>query len=551
MAPRYRDELDALRTAFPQPISDPVHDAYFVYSISRALDQIDALKGQSPILGGPVEPRWDQARSARLADERRSLEQVIPELVQSLEGMFIWGHPRCQVNVVPPPSIAAIIGVLLPATYNPNLCSEEGALRPAETEVRVSAMTAELVGYDPRRARGVFTFGGSGALLYGLKVGLEKALPGVSQRGLRDDVVVLASDQSHYACQSAAAWLGIGENQVWRVATQLDNAIDLAQLEAAWRRAQGEGRTVAALVATLGTTDAFGLDDLAGMVELRNRLANEFQLAYRPHVHADAVIGWAWSVFNHYDFADNPLQFRGRTVRSLAAATRWIAQLHQADSIGIDFHKTGFAPYVSSLVLFRDGVDLDRIARNREQMPYLYRTGEYHPGRYTLETSRSATGPLAALANLLLLGRTGLQTLLGHAVEMAETLREKLESHPDLSVLNRANVGPVTLFRVYPRGVDTFTVQQRERTDPSYRPRLLAHNQYNRRIYQHVLGEALKGRGVAISLTDCYRLSDYGEPIVALKSYVLSPFADADRMDSVVRHVLEARDAVEGDAAAG
>ena len=54
--------------------------------------------------------------------------------------------------------------------------------------------------------------------------------------------------------------------------------------------------------------------------------------------------------------------------------------------------------------------------------------------------------------------------------------------------------------------------------------------------------EALAGRGVAISLTDCYRQTDYGEPIVALKSYVLSPFADESRMESVVEHVLAARE---------
>ena len=42
--------------------------------------------------------------------------------------------------------------------------------------------------------------------------------------------------------------------------------------------------------------------------------------------------------------------------------------------------------------------------------------------------------------------------------------------------------------------------------------------------------EALAGRGVAISLTNCYRQTEFGDPIVALKSYVLSPFADEHRM---------------------
>jgi len=59
-----------------------------------------------------------------------------------------------------------------------------------------------------------------------------------------------------------------------------------------------------------------------------------------------------------------------------------------------------------------------------------------------------------------------------------------------------------------------------------------------------VHAEALAGKGVAISLTDCYRTTDYGEPIAALKSYVLSPFSDEGRMESVVSHVLAARDQI-------
>ena len=38
MTPIYRDLLAQLRTAFPAPVSDRVHDAYFVFSFLRALD---------------------------------------------------------------------------------------------------------------------------------------------------------------------------------------------------------------------------------------------------------------------------------------------------------------------------------------------------------------------------------------------------------------------------------------------------------------------------------------------------------------------------------
>jgi glutamate/tyrosine decarboxylase-like PLP-dependent enzyme len=516
-----------------------------VLSILRALDQVDGLKSEAPILGQPRGLDWHGALASRVQPEGRPLEHVIPELVSYFEGMFIWGHPRCQVHVVPPPSIASIIGVLLPSMYNPNLCSEEVSRRIAEAEIRVAAMSADLIGYDPRRAGGVFTFGGTGGLLYGVKVGLEKAAPGSLARGLKQDAVVVASDESHYSVLSVAGWLGIGQENVIRVPTAPDNSVRVQRLDEAVREAVAQGRKVAAIVATMGTTDAFGLDDLAAIRAARDHLVEELALPYHPHIHADAAIGWAWSVFADYDFVANPLGFRGRTLRALAAIDRRIRHLELADSVSLDFHKTGFAPYVSSLVLFKERADFDRISRGRDTMPYLYQSGHYHPGMFTLETSRSGAGPLAALANLLLLGKDGLRVLLGHAVDMSEALREGLESHPDLTVLNADNPGPVTLFRVYPHGVDTFLVDERERSDPSFRDELLAHNEYNRRIFERVHADALSGRGVAISVTDCHRRTDYGEPIVALKSYVLSPFADEAQMGTVIRQVLSARDAIE------
>jgi glutamate/tyrosine decarboxylase-like PLP-dependent enzyme len=540
MMPLYEQHLQSLRRAFPAPVSDPVHDGYVVFSLLRMLDRVDALKSLAPILGQPCQPDYDQAAAASIPEQHRPLEEVIPQLVECLGGMLITGHPRCQVNVVAHPSIASIAGVVLPSMYNPNLCSDESGRGFSAAEVRVAAMTARLVGYDAARSGGLFTFGGTGTLLYGVKIGLEKALPGTRERGCTAGSVILCSEHSHYACLNVAGWLGIGQDNVIRVPTHRDNAIDLEALEAAARDAISAGRRIAAIVATLGTTDAFGIDDLAAIHGLRERLVNDCQLDYRPHVHADAVIGWVWSVFRDYEFAANPLGFRGRTVRALAAAVNRIAHLPLADSLGVDFHKTGFAPYISSLFLLKDRDDFRVLVRERSTMPYLYHTGQYHPGMFTLETSRSATGVMAALANLLLLGREGFRTLVGHAVEMAELLRELIVARPELSIVNDDNVGPVTLFRAYPAGTDTFVVKEREQRDPSYRDELRRHNDLNRRIYQRVAADAFAGRGVAIGFTDNYRLTDYGEPIAALKSYVLSPFAEAAQMRTVVDCVLAA-----------
>ncbi len=546
--PRYYERLTHLRDTFPAPVSDRMRDAYFVFSIMRALDQIDDMKSEVPLLGQPQQLDYAAAEQATLAEEGRSVEDVARQLVGRLEGMPIWGHPRTQINVVPPPSIPSVIGALLPAIYNPNLVSDDTSYGLAVTETAVAAMTSSLVGYDPARSAGIFTFGGTGTTLYGARLGIEKAFPDAMDNGIGGNGVILASEQSHYCRLNVAGWLGLGEKQVIEVPTHLRNDIRIDRLEAAARAALDDGRRIVTLVATMGTTDAFGVDDLDAIVDLRDRLVEDYELDYTPHVHADAVIGWAWSVFNDYDFERNPLGFRPRTVRALAAAGRRISKLARADSIGIDFHKTGFTPYVSSLFLTRERDDLQLLVRGRDQMPYLFQSGERHPGVYTLETSRGGSGVLAAYANLHLFGRVGLRVLLGHLVEMAELLREHLEGHDSTTVLNDDGVGPVTVFRVYPDDVDTWTIKDRERTDPAARTDLLRHNDYNRRLFRHLYDRAMRGDGVHVSMTDCYRHTDYGEPMVGLKSFMLSPFIDEQHVERLVGDILEARRAIGADA---
>ena len=540
----YRDILEKIRIAFPQPVSDPIHDSYVVHSIMRALDQVDGLKTQLPILGSVVTGDFEQARRTTLPAEMSSVERVTADLVSYLRGMTIFGHPHTQQNVVPPPTISSLIGVLLASLHNPNLAWDEYSRLVALAEVEAVGMTAQLVGYDPQRADGVFTFGGTGTTLYGVKMGLEKACPGAMRTGISEDAVVFVSDAGHYCAHNVVGWLGMGTDNLVTIPTTDDNEMDLAHFEREARAALASGKKIAAIVATMGTTDAFGLDDLQGIVTLRDAWVDEFKLDYRPHVHADAVIGWAWSVFDDYDFGDNPLGFRPRTLRALAGACRRIRHLSLADSIGVDFHKTGFAPYVSSLVLFREREDLRLAARPPEQMPYLYHFGEHRPGTFTLETTRAGTGPLAALGNYRLFGKQGLQVILGYIVEMAQLLREHLEGHEGTTVLNRENFGTVTLFRTYPAGVDTFSIKRQEFNDAAYREVLLSNNDYNRAVFQYVHSEAMAGRGAVISTTECYRRTTYQEPIFALKSYILSPFVDEGDIEAVVAKVLEAREKI-------
>jgi glutamate/tyrosine decarboxylase-like PLP-dependent enzyme len=406
-----------------------------------------------------------------------------------------------------------------------------------------------LIGYDPQESGGLFTFGGTGTILYGCKLGIEKALGGRGmQEGIRENIKIFTSDVCHYSHQTVAAWLGLGMKNLIAVPSTSNNEMSLSALEDALRLALSQGDKVAAILATLGTTDAFGIDDVGAIVRLRDRLVAEYQLEYIPHVHADAVIGWAWAVFRDYDFEDNPLGFHARTLRSLTDSLERIDSLQMADSIGIDFHKTGFVPYISSMFLLKDRSGLTLLSRVPEQMPYLYQVGHYHPGIYTLECSRAGTGALAALASMRLLGKQGYRVLIGHTVEMAEMLRERLERHACIQVLNDYNYGPVTLFRVYPPDVDAEKALHHELNDTEYQSQLLEHNHYNRRIFDLIYERVMQGEGVLLSWTIAYRHANYPEApaVAAMKSFIMSPWTDLKAIDSVVNQVMEVRAQMSG-----
>ena len=519
-------------------------------AFARSIGSMPEVAGADSWVTGRA--RFRRGALRRVAKQGEPLEQVISDLVKHLEGMFLWGHPRSQINVISHPSIASIIGVMLASTYNPNLVSDESGRSFSAAEVCATSMAAELVGYDAEKSGGVFTFGGTGAMLYGVKVGLEKAVPGALRAGCRSP----SSCWRALTATPARQRFGLVGHRAGQRRAGADRERSFCGYCSLGRglcaEALAAGKRIAAIVATMWVlTDAFGIDDLARIHALRDELVREFSLYYVPHIHADAVIGWAWSVFNDYDFLKNELGFRGRTVLVLASWTIASATSAWPTRLASIFTRPGF--YASHFVacdLSRSRCDLRHILRPRESLPYLFQSGMHHPGLFTLETSRSATGPWRASEHAAL--RTGRVARAPRAYRRnGQGAREMLVAHPDLTVLNEENVGPVTLFRVYPHGVDTFTIKERERSDPRFQEQVAELNAYNRRVFERVQADALSGHGIVISMTDAYSHSDFGVPISALKSYVLSPFTDEVRMHEVIRHVIAARDAVDAAAPLG
>lgn len=529
----YCSLLKKIRKYFPQPVSHPKHDAYFANLIYKTLHCLDQKKSHLPYYGKRKPVNFHRRLPDWIPERLGKVEKVIPKLVDVIEGLPVWGHPQMMENVVSSSPITSIIGTVIAAIANPNMVGDEYSHQFAKAEQDVVKAMAELVGYDPIQAGGVFTFGGTGTVMYGIKMGLQDVCPEHVKVGIRKDVRIVFSEKSHHVKFNVASWMGIGTNQIATVRCCSDNSMDLEDLDKTVQSCFQKGIKIACIVLTLGTTDAFGLDPLSDVIKLREKWKKMFPGLGHVHIHADAVIGWAWSFFNDYDFDSNGLKFSDRCGVALKSIVSEIQNLHLADSIGIDFHKTGYCPYTSSLFLVAQGKKLLGIGRDKKDIPYLFHEGCYRPGMFTLECSRSAVGVLAAQGSLQLLGKQGFQVALGHSIEMSQYLRSQIRSSPSIAVCNMRNVGPVVLLRMYPPSIDGKKYFLREMSGKVGPQDMKAINRFNHDVFDALHQRMLSSGGPALSWTDEYQRVK-GISIPAMKAFFLNPFVNSKTVRELV-----------------
>jgi glutamate/tyrosine decarboxylase-like PLP-dependent enzyme len=494
--PKYQRLIrQKMRPAFPLSSSRGMGELW------RMLDQIrPALNGLD--LDRPSLPELGATDGSR---------KVLDQVLSLFNGLPNWAHALTQKNLMPPTTAVSVVTAFLTALFNPDVCSTEfSGTRLAEAEEKVVRFLSELVGYDPRISYGFFTYGGTFALQYGILLALEKASPGRYLTGRREDVKIICSDSAHFSIRGAAGSLGVGTRNVVRVKTNENDEMSLSELEQRGNEILARGEKIACVVATLGTTDTFGLDNLLGIARVRDKWVSRFGLEYPISIHADAAVGWAWNFFRDYDFAANPLQFPKRTLEAIRKIVKRVGYLKLADTISLNPHKYGYAPIPSSFILFREnGRTLAPLKRQSEDMPQLYSVGARHPGAYTMETTRFAGGVISTLANLMVLGREGYQAILGQVVEMGLQLRERLATIENIRVINNEGAGGATIFYFSLPGQS-----------------LAEQNALNKRVLDYL--QAGTGDS-AINLSSTFTK----EGRIVLKSLIISPFITPQDIEKI------------------
>lgn len=296
--------INKLRELTWEPSNESVHEQLSSWISSYQFELKSLCRDGSPFLGHweADQQAYQRASKTELPEAGSANADVIDRLVCLTAGSIDWTHPANAIAPCAPTTLMAIFANIISNHLSPNLAWDVYAQKFSVVELELVAMLSHLVGYDASRAAGFGTYGGAGTVLYGVRVGVEKAL--IASGASRSRVKLFKSARAHNSTNKAAAWLGLSENAVVEVASSFGR-IDYQDLRTKLIEHIEAGNAIGCVVAEVGTTYDFALDDAAVISEICRDMHTSGLLSYVPHIHADAAIGGLYAMFNGYNFDEN------------------------------------------------------------------------------------------------------------------------------------------------------------------------------------------------------------------------------------------------------
>ena len=120
---------------------------------------------------------------------------------------------------------------------------------------------------------GIFSPGGSISNMYGMMLARHKRFPDLKSKGLSNaaPLVAFTSEESHYSIVKGANWMGLGTDNVVKVATDKSGRMRPEALHEAVKKASSEGKTPFFVNATAGSTVMGSFDDIDAIAEVCGR----------------------------------------------------------------------------------------------------------------------------------------------------------------------------------------------------------------------------------------------------------------------------------------
>ena len=368
-----------------------------------------------PLDEGSRDPaELDAALSGLLGAEPHNSDQVLGVYTSVMAPAVISADSPRFLGFIPaaPTKAALLFDMLISCASIQGISWMEaaGAIHAENLVLRLIAARAGL----PGSAGGCFVSGGSAGNLSALVVAREVAKRKAGDAGGGRRFRIAVSTDAH---SSIVNTMRILEMDPLTVATD-DHRLTGAALRAAIE-ADGDRSSLAAVVATAGTTNAGIIDDLAGVAAV----AREHGLWF----HVDGAYGGA-----------------GLFAPSVRAAYDGI---EHADSFVVDPHKWLFAPFDCAALLYRDPA----LARSvhRQDASYLDvihdRPGEWNPTDYAYHLTRRARG-LPLWFSLSVYGVRAYTDAIEAAISLARQAAAEITARDYLELIREPELG-VVLFR--------------------------------------------------------------------------------------------------------
>ena len=347
-------------------------------------------------------------------------EKVLPNLLRTPSTEYM-------PHLHGPSLLETISSELIISTFNQSMDSWDQSPVATEIEVETIRHLCKLYGYDPAKADGVFTSGGSQsnqtAIILARDWFCNEILKyDVKKYGLNEKCSKLrmyTSEISHFSMEKSAHILGLGYQSVVKVPVDSRKRMDLAALRSLIDADVKAGNIPFLVVGTVGTTDFGSIDPLEDLAALARE--------HNMWLHADAAYGSGVIMSEKY---------RDR-----------VSALKRCDSITVDFHKMFLMPISCSAVLVKNGSTFNALTIHAD---YLNREEDEEDG-YTnlvdksLQTTRRFDA-LKVWTSFQVRGRDGWSKLIETSMENAQYFYSQLKADSNFKVVTEPEISSV-VFR--------------------------------------------------------------------------------------------------------
>ena len=347
-------------------------------------------------------------------------------------------HPHSLAHLHCPTMVTSQIAEVLINATNQSMDSWDQSPAGSLMEVQLIDWLRQKVGYGAGQA-GVFTSGGTQSNLMGVLLARDACIAknwkdengnpwsvqrdGVPADAMRN-VKVICSENAHFSVQKNMAMMGMGFQSVVTVPVNENAQMDVVALEKTMAHLQAEGKIVACVVATAGTTDAGAIDPLKAVRDITNQ--------YGTWMHIDAAWGGALILSN--DFRD------------------LLDGIELSDSVTLDFHKHYFQTISCGAFLLKDEANYRFMHYEAEYLNSAY--DEEHGVPNLVSKSLQTTRRFDALKLWMTIESLGEElygSMIDHGVVLTREVSDFIKATDGLEMLIDPQFASV-LFRVIPAG---------------------------------------------------------------------------------------------------